>query len=397
MITQKKILLAIDWTNIMFRALFMSSNFGNDSYDSENELQSFVCKFGQDLSYLFKIFSPDRVLLMTDARNPWRKDLLPKDDLGNGYKANREKNEKWDWDQIFEYADKLKNIMKNKGFDFCEIERGEADDLLCLAKESVFDHYHNYNIILVSSDADIRQLADFNKENKQYCIIYNPVSLKGGIRRFFINKDFFEWWSSEDEQSNDIFFSSFNTDKTRLKNIISMAGNKIKMEIINPDDIVLNKIFCGDNSDNIPSIYTWYNKTGKLSRITDSKFRKLQESLSIKNVNDLILKEDFIKENLETIIKKDISDLDVPKSIASRKILIELNSDNFPDSIKGYKADIESILKEDISFIPKKYNIHELFKDTEFEEYLERKDQAEQRVFKDLDKYIDKNNLNKLW
>ena len=74
---QRKILLAVDWTNILFRSLFMSATFGNDSYDNDSELQSFICKFGQDLTYLFKIFAPDKVILMTDNRNAWRKDLLP--------------------------------------------------------------------------------------------------------------------------------------------------------------------------------------------------------------------------------------------------------------------------------------------------------------------------------
>lgn len=397
MITQKKLLLGIDWTNIMFRSLFMSSTFGNSSYRDVDELQSFICKFGQDLAYLFKIFCPDKVLIMTDARNAWRKDLLPKDDAGAGYKANREKDDRWDWDKIYEYADKLKDIMKSKGFDFCEVLRGEADDLLCMSKELVFEKHNDWNLILVSSDADIRQLADFNKNNKQYCIVYNPVSLKGGIRRLFVTKDFFEWWSTEDNEVNDIFFTNINNDKNRLKTIIANASNKVKFEIINPNNIVLNKMFCGDNSDNIPSFYTWYNNRGKLSRVTESKFKKLQEALSINSVNDLLLKENLIKDALEPIIKKDINDIDIHKKLETQRLLVELKSDNFPDNIKGYKADIELMISEEIKIIPKQFNIHELFKDTEFEEFLQRKDNSEQKVFKDLDKYITKNNLTQLW
>lgn len=397
MITQKKIILAVDWTNIMFRSLFMSSTFGNDLYKNMDELQSFIYKFAQDLTYLFKIFSPDKVLLMTDGKNAWRKDLLPKDDGGIGYKANREKNDKWDWDKIYEYADKLKNVMKSKGFDFCEVPRGEADDLLCICKELVFEKYNGWNLILISSDADIRQLVDFNKNKKQYCIVYNPIALKGGIRRLFVTKDFFEWWSTEDNEVNDIFFSNINNDKNRLKTIIANASNKVKFEIINPNDIVLSKIFCGDNSDNIPSFYTWYNNKGKLSRVTESKFKKLQEALSINSVNDLMLKENLIKDTLEPIIKKDINDIDIHKKLETQKLLVELNSDNFPDSIKGYKADIELMISDEIKIIPKQFNIHELFKNTEFEEFLHKKDNSEQKVFKDLDKYISKNNLKQLW
>lgn len=396
MLTQKKILLAVDWTNILFRSLFMSATFGNDHYDNESELQSFICKFGQDLCYLFKVFSPDKVILMTDSRNAWRKDLLPNDD--SGYKANREKNDKWDWDQIFDYANRLKAEMIKKGFDFGECERCEADDLLCMTKELIFQKYNNWNVILVSSDADIRQLADFNPENNQYCCIYNPISLKGSIRRLFVTSDFFKWYLSEDEKtSNDIFFMNINNDKYRIKTIINNAGNKIKIEIIDPNDIVLSKIFCGDSGDNVPSFYNWYSPKGKLSRITELKYSKIKESMELKSVQDLETKISFLKENIEPVIKKELNDIDISERLQRQKLLVELKSSNFPKYIQAYKADLDLIINKDIKIIPKQFNIHLLFKDTEFENFLMKKDKAEQAVFKDLDKYITNNKLNKLW
>lgn len=396
MIIQKRILLAIDWTNILFRSLFMSSTFGNDSYDTEGELQSFICKFGQDLAYLFKIFSPDKVVIAVDSKNPWRKDLLPHDE--HGYKANRERNDKWDWDKIFEYSRKLKDVMIDKGFDFLECERTEADDLLCLVKETVSEkHKDEWNIIIVSSDADIRQLISFDTDNNQYCCVYNPVALKGGIRRLFVCKDFFDWYIAPETASNDIFFTNYNNDKNRIKNVLNGAGNKIKIEIIDPAEVVLSKIFCGDAGDNVPSFYNWYSKSGKKSRITELKWSKIKEGLAIKSVEDLEIKKPLLKESIEDVIKFKINDIDVSERLDRQRLLVELKSENFPKFIQTYKVDVNMILDEEIKIVPNKYNIHELFKNSELESFLQKKDKAEQAVFKELDKYVTTNNLSALW
>jgi hypothetical protein len=37
-----------------------------------------------------------------------------------------------------------------------QVEHCEADDIVALCKEVVFEKYHNYNIIIVSADADLR-------------------------------------------------------------------------------------------------------------------------------------------------------------------------------------------------------------------------------------------------
>ena len=77
--------------------------------------------------------------------------------------------------------------------------------------------------------------------------------------------------------------------------------------------------------------------------------------------------------------------------------MVELKCNNFPKYIQAYKADLEMYINEDIKIIPNKYNLHTLFKDTEFETFLRRKDNAEQAVFKELDKYVTANSLTDLW
>lgn len=384
----KKLLLAIDWTNIMFRSFFMSQTF-NKGNSIDEDMNSFIVKLGTDLCYLFKVFKPDKAIMMTDGRNPWRKDILPGE-----YKSTRVRDSGIDWERVFETANALKDLMKSKGYEFGIADRCEADDMLCMAKEAVFEQGKDWNIILVSSDADIRQLVDFNQSTKQYCCVYNPIPAKGGNRHFYVSKEFFKWYMSEEEPTaNDIFFMNSGQliDKNRIKEILNETS-KTKMELIDPNGVVLEKIFCGDKSDNVPSIYTWYTKSGKKSRITELKYSKIKESLLIETVSDLEAKLPFLKESIEAVIKKELDDVDLNERVNTQKTLVELKSSNFPEAIRAYKADLINMVNS--SALPPMSiasNVHELFDGTEWKALVDKDRAIESAVFKTIDKYYTDN------
>ena len=183
-----KTILCLDWSNILFRSLFINQLYGTKmTYDNIEDCQSFIYKFATDVCSIINIFKPNNVILLTDSQHAWRKDVLPGED---GYKSNRQKQEGVNWDNIFKCSDDLKQLFKNAGCHVAEYEHSEADDMAALCKEVIFEKYHDYNLIIVSADADLRQLIDFDPLTNQYCAVYNTiVKGKTGKRFLYITQE----------------------------------------------------------------------------------------------------------------------------------------------------------------------------------------------------------------
>ena len=83
----KKVLLVLDWSNLLFRSLFMNSLYGQvNGYNRIEDVRSFMYKFTTDVCSILNIFKPTNVIIATDSQHAWRKDVLPGDDLNPGYK-----------------------------------------------------------------------------------------------------------------------------------------------------------------------------------------------------------------------------------------------------------------------------------------------------------------------
>ena len=105
----KKVLLVLDWSNLLFRSLFMNSLYGQaNGYNRIEDIRSFMYKFTTDVCSILNIFRPTNVVIATDAQHAWRKDVLPGDDITPGYKSNRKKADNINWDNIFKW--KINNI-----------------------------------------------------------------------------------------------------------------------------------------------------------------------------------------------------------------------------------------------------------------------------------------------
>lgn len=382
----KKTLLVCDWSNLMFRALFVNSLYTQvNGYNRIEDVRSFMYKFATDVCSIINIFRPSNVIIATDAQHAWRKDVLPGDNLTPGYKSNRKKSDNINWDNIFKCSDDLQDILSKHSMHVAKVEHCEADDIAALCKEIVFEKYPDYNIIIVSADADIRQLIDFNTVTNQYCIVYNTTGKgKGSKRYLYVPQAFYDWYNRVDN-SFDIFFENEDLSKQYIKDIV--ANNKqIELMVENPNNVVLNKIFCGDDGDCVPSFYSWYNN-GKKVRITPSKEKRIREVIGINTVQDLLDATNKLKPVFEKVCKRDISDIDFEERLNRQRILVELNSKLFPDNIQDYKYCIDDMIKD----LPKQplFGLKSavLLEGTQYEGY-DKKKVLEAAIFKDMSKYI---------
>lgn len=376
-----KTILCLDWSNILFRSLFINQLYGTKmTYDNIEDCQSFIYKFATDVCSIINIFKPNNVILLTDSQHAWRKDVLPGED---GYKSNRQKQEGVNWDNIFKCSDDLKQLFKNAGCHVAEYEHSEADDMAALCKEVIFEKYHDYNLIIVSADADLRQLIDFDPLTNQYCAVYNTiVKGKTGKRFLYITQEMQDWLNKEDQI--DIFFSNVDESKQYIKDIVAQ-NVKIGIEVENPNEVLLHKIFCGDDGDCVPSFYNWIHN-GKVVRITPAKERKIREILGIKTIHDLIQAKDNLKPILESVTKKDVNDINVIERLNRQRTLVELNSSLFPKDIQSYKDTIDYMIQSTGEAVFANMKAANILKGTEYENSNKPK-ALTASVFKDMEKY----------
>ena len=381
----KKVLLVLDWSNLMFRSLFMTHLFGQGiNYNSKEDINAFVAKFTTDVLFLLKIFNPNNVILATDATHAWRKDILTGID---GYKSNRKKDDFYNWDNIFQASDDLQNIFKSKGITIAKVNHGEADDITALCKELIFEKYPDWNIIIVSADADIRQLIDFKEDTKQYCLVYNTIGKrKGGKRSLYVTKEFLNWFNRP--QVNDIFFSNSDYSRDYISRLL-VNNSTIDLVEENPNDVVLGKIFCGDDGDCVPAFYEYY-KNGKKIRVTNSKFKKLQEALEFNNINELVDKDFLIKGKLSEILKHTIDDIDCHEILQRQRVLVELNSKLFPDNVKEYKNVLDKKINTTLNINYQSLKTITFLQGSKFEKVYQEQKAQEAEIFKGLDKYFAK-------
>lgn len=392
----KQIFLALDWSNLAFRSLFMQrlGNNGTLTYDERSDVDAYIAKLATDVAYIVRIFNPTKVIFTADSKHSWRKDIL------ETYKSNRERDKDMNWDNIFAGLDEFKEHLKSIGYIFLETENAEADDLMAMAKEVIFEDtaLANTNLILVSADADIRQLIDFKDYSKQYCIVFNEIGRgPGGKRHLYTNSDIQRWFDSQDNVVNDIFsFGEVDSDKAYLRNILDM-NQKIAIEETDPKNILLSKVFCGDDGDAVPAFYDWFSNKGKKVRVTNSKFVKILEKLDADDIETIDAKKKQLKPVLEAVCNRQINDIDVEERLMRQKKLVQLKSIYFPEHIQEYKSKIRDMLVNEGNVDCYNLTMKDLIKDSPFDSVLKAKRHKDANIFKGLDSYIDNLNLTQLF
>lgn len=322
--------LVFDFSNMAMRALFTCSyaNAGEvTTFDTDHECGILIRKIAMDMAYVTRMFTPDRVIIACDARDPWRRSLYDNIE-GESYKGNRQKDTTKNWTKIFTELNNYKEILKKQNFVVTELPNAEADDLAALWKKDSFDN--GDNVILVSSDKDWSQLVEYTGKN--FCLCFNPISNNKGKKKLYATAECLEWINSVD-QKLDIFFTNYNAYKDTLANI-KTKDSKVEYEVINPHTVLLDKVMCGDDGDNAPTIYEYY-KNGKKVRMTPSRCKKILESLNIETIKDLCeaASAGALLPALSASFKKEIDDIDIDERVMRQRMLVELNPDLFPHDI----------------------------------------------------------------
>jgi len=194
-----------------------------------------------------------------------------------------------------------------------------------------------------------------------------------------------------DADTGDFFNRGIDVDKDDFKRIIN--DSKTKMEKVNGDQIVLRKIFCGDDGDNVPAIYTWLNDKGKEVRITESKFEKIVDYIGATTPKDLMEKKDHIYDQLVNISGQRPG-FKIEDRLNRQMKLVLLDSSVFPeDLVKAFQNKVtEELSKPQVR--PQNWNMVSILEGTRYVtagggKY--KKPTTEASIFAEIDRV----NLNK--
>ncbi len=335
--------LLFDGNYFGYRSLYIAKHIVNSEkfLDDEESQLVFLKKLSMDfLSEIRKFDDLKRVIFSLDSHS-WRKDIY------STYKNSRKKDDKVDsmnWKIFFELLDQFSNWLETRaGVYKFRINNSETDDNIFLWKKYLLDN--NESLIMIATDKDLYQCIDYN--NDALSIIYNNHSqvqkffLKNGTEEHFDNleknvksvENFMDIMDSKN-MFKEFYLSSYN----KLKQI--SKTNKIKIEEIDYKKLIFEKIFIGDNSDDIHIPFK--SVSGENLKITRRETNYLYSELMgsiYKNEEDITL-EDLLKivdSGTFKILKNKLKLLDntsYDEILQLKKRLVILNEEYIPQEIQ---------------------------------------------------------------
>jgi len=369
-----------------FRSLFIVGGYGKKKYtfDSQKEQDQLMRKIATDITAIIRSINPSRVIFALDSKS-WRKGISI--DENEGYKGNRKKSGVINWDNIYKIMGEFAQILKTNGFIVSQIDNAEADDLMALWRDELL-YNQNQHVVLVSADEDVRQLVDsISSPKRAFSIIYNPFTQgKNPSKKLFVPNGFKDWLNDE-EDIGDIFNRSIDVDKEDFNRILN---DKVNLEEVDGKEIALRKIFCGDDGDNVPSIYTWLNDKGKEVRITNKPYQKIIDYIGAKDWKDLMTKSEVIYDQLIEISGQKPS-FKMDKRLERQTKLVVLDKSLFPVEIV---KDFEDHIHEDYAgnyISPQNWNMLSMLEGTRYVDHKGRVSSGnEASIFGQIDRISNK-------
>jgi 5'-3' exonuclease len=240
---------------------------------SKRYFRSFILK------YMMGVFAPirssvEKVYIVFDSVS-WRKFFVDKyfernpNDLNSFvYKGQRKDSEAKQ--EIFMFIsyfmdEMMPEIAALPGIHSIRAKGAEGDDVIAVLTEDIKD-----DVAIWSGDGDMSQLVH---TGDRYVIVLGPKN-KEKKRKMFLPVGY----------GGAANLSDFSVDDRCLKEIVKFLSSEKEYAPveIEPNDYIMRKILMGDESDNIPSIYTKITKGLLHMRVTDLKASNILQILSKK-------------------------------------------------------------------------------------------------------------------
>ena len=277
----------------------------------------------------------DNVVLVTDGGS-WRKQLPVPQQLQNvTYKGNRAPAKELDWKYIYGALTDLSDTCKELGITVSNHSSIEGDDWVWYWSRRL--NADGTSCIIWSSDNDLKQLVQVDSGTCAFTAWYND---RNGV-----------WFSDDlnEDQLDDLdFFMQPIRVKSPLLENLKQASKSTSF--IKPDDIVMEKIICGDAGDNIKSIAKTISGS-KTYKVSIKMWNEIKSNLNINCLEEFFeSKYDIIDEILSIKKFANCNSDDLAEMFDYNVKLVWLNESVIPETIVMYMNQLDYNVA-DISYI----------------------------------------------
>ena len=177
--------------------------------------------------------------------------------------------------------------MTSKGFTVSHTFNAEGDDAIWYWKNYLNEK--KVNCVIWTSDNDLKQL----------------VSYDDGVFTVWFNDRYGVFMDERMNQHQDeLEMFMMDAQNAGANFILESFSNQAETQVnyINPEYVVMEKIICGDKSDNIKAVVR-IGKGGKTYSVTPKMWNEVKEELSIETLDDFFANEDHILNALYNLKK----------------------------------------------------------------------------------------------
>ena len=275
--------LIVDGHNFSYRILYAalskpaSGKYLDKKQDVDIFKQQLIVQF-MNLLDMWKMVA-DGVVVAWDYGS-WRKELLKREFEGEvEYKANRNTEEKVNMKRFTDCLGEFKSWLNGCKVVQCELWGAEGDDWICALSRKL--NGRGDNAIIYSNDGDLHQLVangimQLAKSNDKYNFYVTPSDMERLTKNDAVNV------------LESMLGGNFTkVDTLRMLLMEMVAGKKLEIVPIEPQEVLFKKIMVGDKSDNIPSVCS-VRRNNRTYGISEKMSDKILEGFYAKSGIDKI-------------------------------------------------------------------------------------------------------------
>lgn len=362
---KNKTTLIIDGNWLMMSRLgVIQDKFQSDLPEKvlEGSYRELVDFLAQSVNKIINFFDDniDNIIMVQD-NGSWRKSLKRPKLYTDTYKGNRIKDAGMNWDWIWKALQTFCESF-NKMEISCFRESGCEGDDWCWHWSKTLNK-NGINSIIWSSDRDLQQLVSYNK-NKTWTVWYND---RAGL---VCHRDLAP---REDLIEDMLSLSSIPSSFEYLKDF--MKSHYTEVHFINPLDIAMEKIICGDSGDNIKAVMR-VSKGERIARVSEKEWNQIKETYEdFQDLDDFKKTAPMIIEdlhNLKRFAENKDSEKDLLEMFMFNMKLVCLDSKYIPKDNKNRMASHNEEYKlADLDAIRDNYKVLALNDDVEVEELFD--------------------------
>lgn len=329
---------------LMSRFSVMSNGFNINNPDiskemAQNDLHNLMAKSINIVLNRFPVI--DNIVLVTDGGS-WRKQLpIPKQLQDTTYKGNREQTVELDWKYIYGSLTNLSDKCKELGITVANHSAIEGDDWVWYWSRRL--NADGVSTIIWSSDQDLKQLIQVDSKTGAFTAWYND---RNGI---WLDESF------EEKPMDDLDFF-MQPIKVKSPVLESLKQYSSSTNFFIPDEIIMEKIICGDAGDNIKPVARVLIGS-KTYKVSSKMWNDIKTSLNIQTLNDFFRYKNDIISNIINIKKFNQNNPDDISEMFDYNIkLVWLHESVIPETIIMYMNQLEYEVP-DINYIKSNYKV----------------------------------------